>query len=103
MVLMIGTTPATLTARLPRDRDLPPPCDPAGLGEDGSYSAYVPDLPGCTAAGESIAEVEKLIREAIDFHIERLREHGDPVPPPTAVGATIVEAPSGQLVSQAVA
>lgn len=63
-------------------------------GEGDSYSAYVPDLPGCVAAGKSIAEVEKLIREAIEFHIEGLREGGDPVPPPTAAGTTIVEVPS---------
>jgi len=63
-------------------------------GEDGSYSAYVPDLPGCVAAGKSIAEVETLIREAIEFHIEGLRENGDQIPPPTAAGTTIVEAPS---------
>lgn len=63
-------------------------------GEGNSYSAYVPELPGCIAAGKSIAEVEKLIREAIEFHIEGMREAGEPVPPPTSTGATIVEVPS---------
>lgn len=62
-------------------------------GEGNSYSAYVPELPGCVAAGKSIAEVEKLIREAIEFHIEGMREAGEPVPPPTASGTTIVEVP----------
>ena len=38
-----------------------------------SYGAYVPDLPGCVAVGESLAEVETLIREAIEFHVEGLR------------------------------
>lgn len=63
-------------------------------GEGDSYSAYVPELPGCIATGTSVSEVEKLIREAIEFHIEGMREAGEPVPPPTATGTTIVEAPS---------
>jgi predicted RNase H-like HicB family nuclease len=46
-----------------------------------SYGAYVPDLPGCVAVAETLAEVKRLIGEAIAFHIEGLREHGDPVPP----------------------
>ena len=45
-----------------------------------SYGAYVPDLPGCIAAGETLEEVGELIREAIQFHIEGLREEGLPVP-----------------------
>jgi predicted RNase H-like HicB family nuclease len=60
-------------------------------GEGDSYSAYVPELPGCVAAGKSVSEVEKLIREAIEFHIEGMREAGEPVPPPTSSGTTIVE------------
>lgn len=63
-------------------------------GEGDSYSAYVPELPGCVAAGKSIAEVDQLIREAIDFHIDGLRENGDPVPPATAAGTRIVEVPT---------
>ena len=63
-------------------------------GKNDSYSAYVPELPGCIAAGKSVAEVEKLIREAIEFHIEGMREAGEPVPPPTSTGTTIVEVPS---------
>lgn len=47
-----------------------------------SYGAYVPDLPGCIAAAESRAEVVTLIREAIQFHLEGLREDGLPVPEP---------------------
>jgi predicted RNase H-like HicB family nuclease len=49
-----------------------------------NYSAYVPDLPGCIAVGESVAEVERLIREAIEFHLEGMREDGTPVPPPSS-------------------
>ena len=52
-------------------------------GEDG-YGAYVPDLPGCIAAGETREEVKKLIREAIEFHIEGLREDGQAVPNPAS-------------------
>lgn len=47
---------------------------------DTSYGATVPDLPGCIAVAETLGEVETLIREAIDFHIEGLREEGMPVP-----------------------
>jgi predicted RNase H-like HicB family nuclease len=52
--------------------------------EDGSYSAYVPDLPGCVSCGDTVKEASKLIREAIRLHIESLREHGEPVPAPRA-------------------
>jgi predicted RNase H-like HicB family nuclease len=51
---------------------------------DDSWNAYVPDLPGCVAAGDSRDEVAELIREAIEFHIEGLREEGLPIPEPTA-------------------
>ena len=49
-----------------------------------SCSAYVPDLPGCIAAGNTIAEVRTLISEAIAFHIEGLREDGDVIPQPSS-------------------
>jgi predicted RNase H-like HicB family nuclease len=49
---------------------------------DTSFGAYVPDLPGCVAVGESRDEAIALIREAIEMHIESLRENGEPVPPP---------------------
>lgn len=51
----------------------------------GNYSAYVPDLPGCVTTGSSIAEVEHAIREAIEFHLDGLREDGLPVPQPSAL------------------
>jgi predicted RNase H-like HicB family nuclease len=58
-----------------------------------SWGAWVPDLPGCVAAGETRVEVEALIREAIEAHIENLREHGETVPPPSSsVGAVQVTA-----------
>jgi predicted RNase H-like HicB family nuclease len=46
------------------------------------WSAYVPDLPGCVAAGETRPEVERLMRKAIALHIESLRGAGEAVPPP---------------------
>ena len=49
-----------------------------------NYSAYVPDLPGCIATGVTIAEVEQQIREAIEFHLEGMREDGTPIPPPSS-------------------
>ena len=49
-----------------------------------SYGAYVPDLPGCVAVGDTLEEVEVLIREVIQFHIEGLREEGLPVPAPSS-------------------
>jgi predicted RNase H-like HicB family nuclease len=49
-----------------------------------NYSAYVLDLPGCVATGNSIAETEQAIREAIEFHIEGLREDGAAIPQPTS-------------------
>jgi predicted RNase H-like HicB family nuclease len=50
----------------------------------GNYSAYVPDLPGCVATGATIQETEQAIREAIEFHLEGLREDGNPIPPPSS-------------------
>lgn len=49
-----------------------------------SYGAHVPDLPGCVAVGESEEEARALIREAVELHLESLREHGDPIPPPSS-------------------
>jgi len=47
-----------------------------------SFGAYVPDLPGCIAAGETKQEVLELIREAIEFHLEGLKDEGASVPQP---------------------
>jgi predicted RNase H-like HicB family nuclease len=49
-----------------------------------SFGAYVPDLPGCVAAAESKEEVLELIQSAIEFHIEGLREVGQPIPEPSS-------------------
>ena len=51
----------------------------------GNYSAYVPDLPGCIATGETVAAVESEIRNAIRFHIDGLQADGLAVPPPTSI------------------
>ena len=58
---------------------------------DGNYSAYVPDLPGCVATGATVAETESEIRDAIRFHIDGLKQDGQPVPRPTSI-ADYVEA-----------
>lgn len=55
-----------------------------------SYGAYVPDLPGCVAVGATRAEVTSLIHEAIEFHIEGLKEDGQPIPKPSS-SSEIVE------------
>lgn len=52
---------------------------------EGNYAAYVPDLPGCVSTGETLEEVERNIREAIQLHIEGLEEDGLAVPQPCAV------------------
>ena len=51
-----------------------------------SFGAYVPDLPGCVAVGESEAEVKQLIQEAIEFHLEDLQESGAKIPKPLSKG-----------------
>ena len=52
---------------------------------EASYGAHVPDLPGCIAVGQSREKVLKLIREAIELHIEGLRDAGEAVPTPSSV------------------
>ena len=59
--------------------------------EGDAWGAYVPDLPGCVAAGRSRDEVETLIAEAIPLHVQSSREHGEPIPAPTATGSTKVQ------------
>lgn len=49
-----------------------------------NWSAYVPDLPGCVAAAATREETARLIREAIEFHIEDMQLDGEPVPEPSA-------------------
>ncbi len=49
-----------------------------------SYGAYVPDLPGCVAVGDTPEEVKTLIQEAIEFHLEGLQEDGESIPQPNS-------------------
>ena len=49
------------------------------------WGAYVPDLPGLGVTGATLEEVKKLVREGIDFHLEGMRIHGDPIPEPSAI------------------
>jgi predicted RNase H-like HicB family nuclease len=53
------------------------------------YSAHVPDLPGCVAAGDTMEETEQLMRGAIEMHLEGMREDGDPIPEPSTVAGYI--------------
>ena len=55
-----------------------------------NWSAYVPDLPGCIAAAKTKAETRELIREAIEFHLEGMREAGEPIPEP-GISVELVE------------
>ncbi|MBC8050585.1 MAG: type II toxin-antitoxin system HicB family antitoxin [Chitinophagales bacterium] len=54
-----------------------------------NYSAYVPDLPGCVAVGDTLEETEREIREAIAFHIHGMKEDGLPIQEPTAVSVYV--------------
>ena len=56
---------------------------------DGSFSAYVPDLPGCVSSGDTEDEVRTMIKEAVELHIDSLRSHGEPIPPPTSKTWTV--------------
>lgn len=57
-------------------------------GESG-FGAHVPDIPGCIAAAQTREEVVQLIKEAVEFHIEGLKEVGAPIPIPSSVGEYI--------------
>ena len=51
---------------------------------EGNYSAYVPDLPGCVAVGDTVEEVEREMQEAIELHLEGMRADGQPIPEPSS-------------------
>ena len=57
---------------------------------DSGYSAYVPDLPGCVATGNTKAQVEQNIYEAIQFHLEGMKEEGLEIPEPCTEGETLL-------------
>ncbi len=54
-----------------------------------SFGAYVPDLPGCVAAGETREEALALIRDAIEFHLDGLKRAGQPIPRPSSTGEVV--------------
>jgi predicted RNase H-like HicB family nuclease len=54
-----------------------------------NYSAYAPDLPGCVATGKTLEEVTRRMQEAIEFHIQGLREEHEPVPEPTSIAERV--------------
>jgi predicted RNase H-like HicB family nuclease len=56
------------------------------------FSAFLPDLPGCVAAGATRAEVETLIRSAVTMHLEAMREAGEPLPAPSTRAGTVTVA-----------
>lgn len=56
---------------------------------EGTYGAYVPDLPGCVAVGETKEEATELIRTAISMHLEAMKEDGMPIPDPTSTVESI--------------
>mgnify|MGYP002623531716 CR=1 FL=1 len=58
-----------------------------------NFSAYVPDLPGCVATGATVEETERRLREAIEVHVQGLREDDLPVPEPSSV-VDYVEVPA---------
>ena len=55
-----------------------------------NHSAYVPDLPGCASVGDTLEEVKAEIREAIEFHLEGMREDGLPIPKPSSWAEYVV-------------
>jgi predicted RNase H-like HicB family nuclease len=57
--------------------------------DDGSYSAYVPDLLGCTSCADSVDEIRRSIKDAVDSYLDSLREHNEPIPTPTSLVETV--------------
>lgn len=59
-----------------------------------SWGAYVPDLPGVITVGDTRAEAEQLIAEAVAFHLEGLREEGLPIPAPSSYAGVVEVSPA---------
>ena len=64
---------------------------PSVIREKGTenHGAYVPDLPGCVAVGDTVEEVLDLIKEAVALHVKGLVEDGDPIPPATTISREV--------------
>lgn len=60
--------------------------------DEAGFSSYAPDLPGVIAAASTYDECVALMREAVAFHLDGMREDGDPIPPPTIAGVETVAA-----------
>ena len=56
---------------------------------ESNWAAYVPDLPGCMTTGRTLEETQQNIREAIEGHLETLRQYGEPVPEPSSVAGEV--------------
>ena len=56
---------------------------------ESNWAAYVPDLPGCISTGKTLEETKANIQEAIQGHLETLREYGDPIPAPTSLAGEV--------------
>jgi predicted RNase H-like HicB family nuclease len=56
---------------------------------ENNYGAWAPDLPGCVTTGQTVEETLANMREAIEFHLEGMREDGEPIPEPTSVAALV--------------
>ena len=52
---------------------------------NGNYSAYVPDVPGCVATGRTVEETRRRLMNALESHLELMREAGEPIPEPSTV------------------
>jgi predicted RNase H-like HicB family nuclease len=62
--------------------------------KDGSYSAYLPDVPGCVSCGDTLDEVKSMIQEALDFHLEGMRRSGLAIPVPKSLPDYVVAEPN---------
>jgi len=58
-------------------------------GPPSNFSACVPDLPGCVATGDSMGSIRTNIRDAIRFHLQGMREDGDPIPEPSCIAIQV--------------
>ena len=61
---------------------------------ESNWAAYVPDLPGCITTGKTLEETERNIREAIQGHLQTMREFGQPIPEPTSVAKEVEVSPA---------
>ncbi len=62
-----------------------------------NYSAYVPDLPGCVSTGKTVEETTRNIQEAIELHLEGMREDGEPIPEPRTRVAMVEVTAAGNV------